>query len=58
MQSEAQKRASAKYRKTSVKVFSLKFYPADTELYTWLQGQENMNAYIKELIRRDMQARG
>ena len=56
--SEAQKRANEKYRKANVKQAVVRFYPTEAELYEWLQAQDNKSGYIKELIRRDMQARG
>lgn len=55
--SEAQKRASANYRKRHVKQMGLSFYPAEADLWEHLQAQENKSGYIKELIRRDMEAR-
>ena len=56
--SEAQRRANEKYRKANVKQAVVRFYPAEAELYEWLQAQDNKSGYTKELIRRDMQARG
>ena len=32
--------------------------PEDRELLDYLESKENMTAYIKELIRRDMEKRG
>lgn len=55
MVSDAQKRASANYAKRNVKQFILKFYPADAELYEHLQQQPMRNAYLKQLIRKDME---
>ena len=55
MVSDAQKRASAKYAKEKTKQFILKFYPADMELYEHLQQQPIRNAYLKKLIRKDME---
>jgi hypothetical protein len=52
---EAQKRAQENYRKKSVKQAIVKFYPAERELWEWLQAQENRAGYIKELIRGDME---
>ena len=57
MATEAQKRATDAYRKRNVKTFNVKFFPADTELYEWLQSQEGKNQYVKDLIRRDMESR-
>lgn len=54
MVSEAQKRANAKYAKTSVRQFNLKFYPADSELWEYLQAQPQKAAFLKELIKERM----
>lgn len=51
---EAQKRAKAKYNSQVTKV-SIEFYPADAELLKKVQEQENKQAYIKDLIRKDIQ---
>lgn len=56
MRSDAQKSAESKYRKEKVKQHTLKFYPADADIYEHLQRQENRNGYLKQLIRRDMEA--
>ena len=55
--SDAQKAASERYRKASVKSFNVKFFPADADLYEWLQMREaeGKNAYVKRLIREDME---
>lgn len=58
MVSEAQKRANEKYRRKNVKAISVRFYPADHGLYEYAQRQkegEGVNAYIKRLIREDME---
>ena len=56
---DAQRRAQEAYRKRSVKQVAVRFYPADSELWDWLQGQENKAGYVKALIRADMErARG
>lgn len=52
---EAQKRAKAKYNSNVTKV-SIEFYPSDEMLLLHLKHQENKQAYIKELIRKDMLA--
>ena len=57
-QTEAQKRAIAAYRKKSVKTLNVKFFPADEELYEHVQskkGGEGANAYVKRLIREDIE---
>lgn len=57
MATEAQKKATDAYRKRNVKTFNVKFFPADMELYEWLQGKEGKNQYVKDLIRKDMESR-
>lgn len=52
---EAQKRASAKYNREKTKVFQLRFYTSDMELYERIQAQPNKQGYVKELIRADME---
>lgn len=51
---EAQRRAKKSYRERCMKVTSLSFYPKDMDLWEYLQAQENITAYVKDLIRRDM----
>ena len=53
---DAQSKANAKYRKANVKSFNVKFFPADAEILGFFQGKENRNQYIKDLIRKDMEA--
>ena len=38
--SEAQKRASAKYRKNNVKAIMFNLYPSDSDLIEFLEGKE------------------
>lgn len=52
--SEAQKRATLNYRKRSEKPISLTFRPPDYDIYEWVREQGNMQRYIKQLIREDM----
>lgn len=54
MPSDAQKRATAKYRKENTVTKSLRFFPGDKDVLEHLEKQPNMAGYIKELIRRDM----
>lgn len=56
MATKAQKKATDAYRKRNVKTFNVKFFPADMELYEWLQAQDGKNQYVKDLIRRDMKS--
>ena len=53
--SESKKKADAKYRAKNVKQYALSFFPADYDLYEHLQKQPNKAAYIKGLIRDDME---
>lgn len=53
--SEAQKRASEKYHKEKVKRTAVRFYPAEANLWEWLNEQPNKAGYIKQLIREDME---
>lgn len=50
---EAQKRAKEKYRKKTTQIL-VEFYPQDEMLLLHLRHQENKQAYIKELIKKDM----
>ena len=52
---DAQKRAQENYRKKSVKQAAVRFYPAETDIWEWLQAQDNRAGYIKRLIREDME---
>ena len=52
---DAQRRAQARYVKESVKQTSLRFYPAETDLWEWLDSKENKQGYLKSLIRADME---
>ena len=53
---ESPKRADNEYRKRNVRSFNLKFYPDDADLLEWFEEQPNKAQYLKELIRRDMEA--
>lgn len=55
--SDAQRRANERYRKESVRQATVRFYPTEADLWKWLQAQPNKAGYMKELIRRDMEAR-
>ena len=52
MPSDAQKRATAKYRKDNCKQISLKFFPKDHDLYEYVKSRPR--SYILDLIRKDM----
>lgn len=55
MVSEAQKRANARYQRSSTTVVSVRFMPGDAELLEWLRSQPNQAGYVKRLIREDME---
>ena len=50
---EAQKRAKAKYNSKVTKV-SIELYPSDADIIQKLQEQPSKQAYIKDLIRKDL----
>lgn len=54
MDSEALKRAKAKYKAEKVKKVLLEFYPTDAELLEHLEKQDKKQTYIKNLIREDI----
>lgn len=57
MATEARLRANRRYEQQSVKRISVPFYPKDKELYEYACGFDGKAAYIRELIRKDMQAK-
>lgn len=57
MVSEAQKRANASYKRRNTKAKQIVFFPDDMDLYEWVSSQPKQNAYLKELIRKDMEER-
>ena len=57
MVSDAQKRAHAKYQQEKVKKKLVRFFPKDKDLLEHLEKQPSQNAYILDLIRRDMESR-
>ena len=56
MVSDAQKRANANYKRRSTKTKQIVFFPDDMDLFEWVGMQPKQNAYLKDLIRKDMQA--
>lgn len=54
--SEAQKRANASYKRRNTKTKQIVFFPDDMDLFEWVSIQPKQNAYLKDLIRKDMQA--
>ncbi len=56
MSSEAQKKASARYDAKNTRRIYLKLnLKTDADIFAFLEGKENIQGYIKELIRRDME---
>ena len=54
-ESDSQRRASDRYRKTSTHQFSMRFFPSDEELWRRLCSMpEGKAAYVRRLIREDM----
>ena len=51
---DAQKRAKAKYNNEKVTKVTIEFYPTDAILLQKLQEQTSKQAYIKDLIRKDL----
>lgn len=55
MTTEAQRRAKEKYDRANTKGLYLKLnLKTDADILDWLEKQENVQGYIKELIRTDM----
>lgn len=54
-QSEAQRRASAKYVREHVKQKAVAFYPADSDLLEFADTRGAFATYVKRLIREDME---
>ena len=53
-QTEAQKRANAKYRREKMKQIVISFSPNEMEVYEFLKSQPNMSGFIKQLAREAM----
>ena len=56
METEAQKRASAKYKAKAVRQVSVKFFPKDHDAYEYVKSKPRISEYIIGLIRADMEA--
>lgn len=56
---DSQRRANNEYRKRSTKSIAIRFYPGeeDDRIYQWLKDQENTTAYLKNLVKSDMEKR-
>ncbi len=55
MPTDAQKRATAKYKREHTKTKSIIFNESEYDLLDWVREQPNQNAYLKALIRADME---
>lgn len=53
--SEAKRKANARYDKANVKQIGLRFAPPEYDVYEWAKSHDNVNGYIKRLIREDME---
>lgn len=53
--SDAQYRASQKYKKEKIKRITVDFSPLESELWEHIQNQPKKQTYIKALIRADME---
>lgn len=53
MATEAQKKATNAYRAANVKNVTVKFFPADREVYDWMRENGYSGAWVRELIRRE-----
>lgn len=58
MVSDAQKKATNEYRKKHVKQVTVRFYPSEQDLFEHMEKQGGRAAYIKGLIRADMEKDG
>lgn len=55
MPTDAQRRATAKYKREHTKTKSIIFNESEYDLLDWVREQPNQNAYLKALIRADME---
>lgn len=57
MESKAQRKATAAYRKKNVKQLTVSLYPADADIIEWLETmseKEGKAAYIRRIVREDI----
>ena len=52
MVSDAQRRATEKYRRENVRQLNIRFFPKDHDLYEYVESKPR--SYILDLIRKDM----
>lgn len=55
METDAQRHANLAYRKKSTKQLNITLYPTDVDIIDWLRGVKNKAAYVKGLIRDDIE---
>lgn len=56
MATEAQRKATAKYRRENTKTVSVRYYPSEMKEFQWIEAQEEgRSKYIKRLVREDME---
>lgn len=58
MATDAQRRALNSYRKKATRQIVMRFYPGEEEMYEFVKAQPNATAYLKSLVRADMDSRG
>lgn len=52
---DCQKRANKKYKDNHSKTITVAFYQPDLDVANWLLEKGNVNGYIKNLLRKQMQ---
>ena len=57
MPTDAQRRATAKYKRENIRTKTISFSRSEFELLDWIREQPNQNAYLKRLVREDMERR-
>jgi hypothetical protein len=54
-QTDAQKRANAKYRREKMKQIVISFSPNEMDVYEFVKSQPNMAGFLKQLARDAME---
>lgn len=57
MPTDAQRRATAKYKRENIKTKTISFNRSEFDLLDWIREKPNQNAYLKGLVRADMERR-
>lgn len=55
METEAQRKANAKYRRENTKVVAVRFYPSEMDVFKFLDQQGGRASYIKAVLREKME---